>query len=108
MRLNLEKCTLRVRADNFFGFYSTEKKIKANPDKCKAFIAMSTLDSKRKIQVLRWMFATLSKFIVKYVQHVISFLWTKEYEVTLTIWRKTIYQPMVLSQPKKRKPYAYT
>lgn len=73
MRLNRDKSDFGVLAKKFFGFYLSEQGIKANLDKCKAFMAMPTLDSRRKIQVLSSMLVALSRFIAKCTQHAIPF-----------------------------------
>jgi len=59
MRLNLEKCTFRVQAGKFLGFYLTERGIEANPDKCRAFIELPTPHSKKCIQTLNNMLTAL-------------------------------------------------
>lgn len=44
-RLNPEKCTFRVGRGKFLGFMLTYRGIKANPNKCEAFIAMRSLEN---------------------------------------------------------------
>jgi len=40
LKLNLEKCVLRVEAGKFLSFLLTERGIEANPEKCTAILAM--------------------------------------------------------------------
>jgi len=47
MRLNPEKCTFRVQAGKFLGFYLTKRGIEANPDKCRAFTELPMPHSKK-------------------------------------------------------------
>ncbi|MCI56886.1 hypothetical protein A2U01_0078137, partial [Trifolium medium] len=69
MRFNPEKCTFGVRAVKFIGFYLTERGIKANPNKCKAFVNLPTPDDKKSIQTLNGMLTSLSRFVAKSAQH---------------------------------------
>ena len=73
MRFNPEKCTFGVRAGKFLGFYLTERGIEANPDKCRAFSEFPTPCSKKSIQSLNGMLASLSRFVAKSAQHALLF-----------------------------------
>ena len=73
MRFNPEKCTFGVRAGKFLGFYLTERGIEANPDKCRAFTEFPTPCSKKSIQSLNGMLASLSRFVAKSAQHALPF-----------------------------------
>ena len=69
MRFNPEKCTFGIWAGKFLGFYLTERGIKANPDKCRAFSEFLTPTSKKSIQILNDMLTSLSRFVAKSAQH---------------------------------------
>lgn len=65
LRFNPEKCTFRVWAGKFLGFFLTERVIEANPNKCTAVTEMHPLTSKKKVQELTGMIAAMSRFVSK-------------------------------------------
>ncbi|MCI35570.1 hypothetical protein A2U01_0056791, partial [Trifolium medium] len=67
------KCSFGVKAGKFFGFYLTEKGIKANLDKCEAIIKMEKPTTKERIMKLNEMLTTLNKFISCSAQHAMPF-----------------------------------
>jgi hypothetical protein len=73
MRLNPEKCTFRVKAGKFLGFYLTGRGIKTKTDKCMAVRVMEPFSSKEDIMKLNIMLTTLSIFISKSAQHTLPF-----------------------------------
>ena len=109
MRFNSEKCTYGIHAGKFLGFYLTERRIEANPDKCRAFSEFPTPDSKKSIQSLNRMLTSLSRFVAKSAQHTLpffkllrketSFEWTEECEQALLHLKQALSEPPVLSQP---------
>ncbi|CAJ2646924.1 unnamed protein product [Trifolium pratense] len=109
MRFNPEKCTFRVRAGKFLGFYLTERGIEANPDKCRAFTELQTPSNKKSIQTLNGMLTSLSRFVAKSAQHALPlfkllrkeavFEWTDECEQALQHLKKALSEPSVLSRP---------
>ncbi|GAU39748.1 hypothetical protein TSUD_219910 [Trifolium subterraneum] len=108
MRFNPEKCTFGIRARKFLGFYLTERGIKANPDKCRAFTEFLTPSDKKSIQTLIGMLTTLSHFVAKSAQHALplfkllrkesAFEWTEECEQALQHLKNTLSEPPVLSR----------
>lgn len=48
MKLNLKKCTSRVKAGKFLGFMAFERGIEANPKKIKAILDMQPPNQLRK------------------------------------------------------------
>ncbi|GAU45489.1 hypothetical protein TSUD_191080 [Trifolium subterraneum] len=109
MRFNPEKCTFGIRAGKFLGFYLTERRIEANPDKCRAFTEFPTSNDKKSIQTLNGMLTALSRFVAKSAQHALplfkllrkesAFEWTEECEQALQHLKKAISEPTVLSRP---------
>ncbi len=109
MRLNPEKCTFGVRAGKFLGFYLTERGIEANPDKCRAVTEMQQPSSKKNIQQLTGMLASLTRFVSKSAQHALPFFrllkkgiqfeWSPECEEALTQIKRILSQPPVLTRP---------
>ncbi|GAU26993.1 hypothetical protein TSUD_290450 [Trifolium subterraneum] len=69
MRFNPEKCTFRVKAGKFLGFYLTERGIETNPDKCRAFFDYPTPKSKKSIQTLNGMLTSMARFVAKSARH---------------------------------------
>lgn len=65
MCLNPDKCSFWVRVGNFLGFYLTEQRIEANPNKCEAVIQMNSPTSKKEVQRLNDMLIAFNKFILK-------------------------------------------
>lgn len=49
MRRNPDNFTFGIRVGKFLGFYLTERRIKANPEKCKAVVQMSAPNSKKEV-----------------------------------------------------------
>ena len=109
MRFNPKKCTFGVKAGKFLDFYLTEQGIKANPDKCREFSDLPTPNSKKSIQVLNGMLASLSRFVSKSAQHALPFFkllhkeadfeWAEECKQTLLHLKQSLSQPPLLSRP---------
>lgn len=85
MRLNPEKCTFRVRADKFLGFYLTERRIEANSYRCESGVQMSVSTSKKEVQNLNDMLTALNRFFSKSAQHALSFYMLLRKEARLNI-----------------------
>ena len=49
LRFNPEKCTFGIRAGKFLKFCLTERRIEANPNKCRAVTEMRPLASKKEV-----------------------------------------------------------
>ncbi|KAL4374768.1 hypothetical protein AHAS_Ahas05G0214800 [Arachis hypogaea] len=50
MRLNPAKCTFAIEAKKFLGFMLIQRRIEANPDKCRAVLEMKSLTCLRKVR----------------------------------------------------------
>ncbi|GAU45802.1 hypothetical protein TSUD_87050 [Trifolium subterraneum] len=108
MRFNPEKRTFGIRAGKFLGFYLTERGIEANPNKCRAFTELPTLNDKKSIQTLNGMLTALSRIVAKSAQHALplfkllrkesAFEWTEECEQALQHLKKALSEPPVLSR----------
>ncbi|XP_057975986.1 uncharacterized protein LOC131163413 [Malania oleifera] len=61
MKLNSSKCVFGVSAGKFLGFMVTHRGIEANPDKRRALLEMEAPRTKKEIQVLTGMIASLSR-----------------------------------------------
>ncbi|GAU47361.1 hypothetical protein TSUD_403640 [Trifolium subterraneum] len=95
MRFNPEKCTFGVKAGKFLGFYLTERRIEANPDKCRAFFDYPTPKSKKSIQTLNGMLTSMARF-------------TEECEGALQYHKRALSEPPVLTRPTEgEKLYLY-
>ncbi|XP_058784353.1 uncharacterized protein LOC131659137 [Vicia villosa] len=99
IRFNPEKCTFGARAGKFIGFYLTERGIKANPDKCRAFSNIPTPNNKKSIQVLNGMLTALSRFVAKAPQHALPFFKLLRKEETFSHLKQVLSHPPVLIQP---------
>ena len=108
MRINPEKCTFRVQAGKFLGFYIIERGIEENPNKCQAFTKLPTPHCKKCIQTLNDMLTALSRFVAKSAQPALPFFkllwketkleWTDECEAALKHLKETLSAPPVLSR----------
>ncbi|GAU28915.1 hypothetical protein TSUD_59270, partial [Trifolium subterraneum] len=118
MRFNPEKCTFRVKAGKFLGFYLTERGIEANPDKCRAFFDYPTPKSKKSIETLNGMLTSMARFVAKSAQHALplfkllrkdkTFEWTEECEGALQHLKRALSEPPVLTRPVEgEKLYLY-
>lgn len=106
-RLNLKKCTFRVRADKFLGFYLTKKEIEVNPNKCEGVVKMSSLTSKKYVQKLNSMLITIKRFISKFAQLALPFYrllrkeakfeWTLECKKAFKSLKRVLATPPVLT-----------
>jgi len=105
MRLNPEKCTFRVKAGKFLGFYLTERGIEANLDKCRVILEMEPPYRKERIMKSKGMLTSLRRFISRSAQHALPFvrLLRKEenFEWTLECEEAFNKLKIILSQPPR-------
>ncbi|GAU46658.1 hypothetical protein TSUD_184460 [Trifolium subterraneum] len=118
LEVQSRKCTFRVKAGKFLGFYLTERGIKANPDKCKAFFEYPTPKSNKSIQTLNGMLTSMARFVAKSVQHALplfkllrketTFEWIEECKGALQHLKRALSEPPVLTRPVEgEKLYLY-
>ncbi|GAU41698.1 hypothetical protein TSUD_94190 [Trifolium subterraneum] len=99
-----------VHLQKFLGFFLTERRIEANPDKCRTFTEFPTPNDKKSIQTLNEMLTALSHFVAKSAQHALplfkllrkqsAFEWTEECEQALQHLKKALSEHSVLSRPE--------
>ena len=63
IKLNLDKCVLRVTAGKFLGFIASQRGIEANPDKIRAIIEMAPRKNAKEVQSLNGKIAALNRFV---------------------------------------------
>ena len=90
MKLNLTKCAFRVSFGKFLSFMVSQQGIKANPEKVKAILEMSSPKTIKKVQKLTGRVAALNRFVSKATNKCLpffktlkhAFTWTDDYETT--------------------------
>ncbi|KAL0373143.1 UNVERIFIED_CONTAM: Retrovirus-related Pol polyprotein from transposon gypsy [Sesamum calycinum] len=110
MKLNLAKCTFRVRGGKFLGYMISERGIEANLEKINAIMDMSPPKSIREVQKLVGRLATLNKFIsrsadkglpfLKILSGVAKFEWTKTSQEAFDELKKYLVSPPLLTKPE--------
>lgn len=90
MRLNLKKCTFRVKVGKFLGYIFNEKGIEASQEQIKAILDMPSPRSKKGVKKLNGQLAALncsisrlvnrSIFFFKVLKKSKNFEWTNECE----------------------------
>ena len=69
MKLNPSKCAFGVSAGRFLGFIVTQRGIKANPVQLKAILESLAPTSRKEVQRLTGLLATLGRFISRFTDH---------------------------------------
>ncbi|KAL0296030.1 UNVERIFIED_CONTAM: Retrovirus-related Pol polyprotein from transposon gypsy [Sesamum radiatum] len=110
MKLNLAKCTFRVRGGKFLGYMISERGIEANLEKINAIMDMSPPKSIREVQKLVGRLAALNKFIsrsadkglpfFKILSGVAKFEWTKTSQEAFDELKKYLVSPPLLTKPE--------
>ena len=65
MRLNQAKSIFRVLSDKFLGFMVSQRGIKANPEKVKAILDMTSPKSVKEVKRLTGQIVALNRFIFR-------------------------------------------
>ena len=76
MKLNPSKCAFRVSSRKFLGFMVSQKGIKANPEKVRAILEMSSPKTIKEVQSLTGRVAALNRFILKATDKCLPFFKT--------------------------------
>ena len=76
MKLNPSKCAFGVSSKKFLSFMVSQKGIKANPEKVRAILEMSSLKTIKEVQSLTGRVATLNRFISKATDKCLTFFKT--------------------------------
>ena len=76
MKLNPSKCAFGVSSRKFLGFMLSQKGIKANPEKVRAILEMSSPKTIREVQSLTGRVATLNRFVSKATDKCLPFFKT--------------------------------
>ena len=95
MKLNPSKCAFGVSAGRFLGFMVTQRGIKANPVQLKAILESLAPTSRKEVQRLTSLLATLGRFISQFTDHLKPFFvtlkganragWNEECDEALTV-----------------------
>ena len=113
LRLNPDKCTFSVEAGKFLGFL-TSRGIKANPEKCKDVLEMTSSRSIREVQQFTGRVAALSRFLSTFAKKFLplfkalrnkeEFAWDEVCERAFLELKQTLAHPPVLTRPDPGKP----
>ena len=76
MKLNPSKCAFGVSSRKFLGFMVSQKGIKANPEKVRAILEMSSPKTIKEVQSLTGRVAALNRFVLKATDKCLPFFKT--------------------------------
>ena len=107
MRLNPVKCVFGVSLGKFLGFIVSQRGIKANPEKVKAILDMTSLRSVKEVQRLTGRIAALNRFVSKATDKFLSFFKTLKHAFQWTDECETAFQALkdYLSKPPLLSPF---
>ena len=105
MRSNRAKCVFGVSLGKFLGFMVSQRGIKANPEKVKVILDMTSLRSVKEVQRLTGRIAALNRFVSKATDKFLSFFktlkhafqWTDECEIAFQALKDYLSKPPLLS-----------
>ncbi|KAL2250220.1 UNVERIFIED_CONTAM: Retrovirus-related Pol polyprotein from transposon [Sesamum indicum] len=110
MKLNPNKCTLRVGGGKFLGYMVSERGIEANPEKIQAIVNLRSPTTIKGVTKLTGKIASLSRFISRsadrslpffmVLQKPKSFEWDEECERALQELKEYLTTPPLLANPK--------
>ncbi|GJR77269.1 reverse transcriptase domain-containing protein [Tanacetum coccineum] len=114
MKLNPKKCSFAVEEGKFLGYVVTSEGIRANPEKAKAVMDMSSPKTLKQMQSLSGKLAALNSFLSKSVERSLPFLdtlkkctnkkdfrWTEAAEAAFPEIKKLVSELQTLTTPKK-------
>ena len=105
MRLNPAKCVFGVSSSKFLGFMVLQRGIKANPEKVKAILDMTSPRSVKEVQRLTGCIATLNRFVSRATNKCLllfkalkqAFQWTDECKEAFQALKDYLSKPPLLS-----------
>ena len=105
MRLNPTKCVFGVSSGKFLGFIVSQRGIKANPEKVRAILDMTSPRNMKEVQRLTGRIATLNKFVSMATDKCLPFFktlkqafqWIEECEVAFQTLKEYLSKPPLLS-----------
>ena len=109
MKLNPSKCAFGVSSGKFLGFIVSQRGIKANPEKVKAILEMSSPRTTKEVQSLTGRVAALNRFVFKATDKCLpffktlkkAFAWTEECETAFQELKHYLSNPLLLSPSKE-------
>ena len=114
LKLNPEKCVLGVPSEKLLGFFVSQRRIEANPDKIMAIEQIEAPKRVKDVCRLAGCVAALSRFISKSAEHALPFFkvlknagpikWTPEAEVALQDLKRYLSSTPLLVVPKPQEP----
>ena len=109
-KLNPEKCVFGVPSGKLLGFFVSQRRIEANPDKIKAIEQIEAPKRIKDVPRLTGCVAAMSRFISKSAEHALPFFkilkkagpmeWTPEAEAALQDLKKYLSSTPILVAPK--------
>ncbi|GJV56743.1 reverse transcriptase domain-containing protein [Tanacetum coccineum] len=116
MKLNPKKCSFRMEEGKFLGYIVSSEGIRANPEKAKAIINMSSLSNLKQMQRLSSKLAALNRFLSKAAERALpcldtlkkctnkkDFHWKTEAEEAFQEMKKLIVKIPTLTALKKEE-----
>ena len=111
MRLNLGKCVFGVASGKFLGFMVSQRGIKADLEKVKAIINMTSPRTVKEVQKLTGRIAALNRFVSRAIDKCLpffktlkqAFVWTDEYEAAFQELKRYLSSPPLLSPSKEEE-----
>ena len=94
MRLNPVKCVFGVSLGKFLGFRVSQRGIKANPEKVKAILDMTSPRSVKEVQRLTGRIAALNRFVSKATDKFLLFFKTLKHAFQWTYECETAFQAL--------------
>ena len=109
MKLNPSKCVFGVSSGKFLRFMVSQRGIKANPEKVKAILEMSSPRMVKEVQSLTGRIAALNRCVSKATDKCLPFFktlkkvfsWTEECETTFQELKHYLSNPPLLSSSKE-------
>ena len=105
MKLNRAKCVLGISSWKYLGFMVSQRGIKANQEKVKAILDMTSLKTVKEVQSLTRRVVALNRFVLKATNNCLPFFktlkqafhWMDECKATFQSLKKYMAKPPLLS-----------
>ena len=114
LRLNLAKCTFRVKSEKLLGFVVSQKGIEVDPDKVKAILEMPKPRSEKQVRGFLGRLHYIARFIsqltatceplFKLLRKNQSIQWDDDYQVAFEMIKWCLMNPPVLVPPVPGRP----